>query len=290
MRKRFTGAVVVATLAVGAAVFSLTVMPISGEGQAARGRGAAAAQTARPAQTSVPRPARIAGHPNMNGIYEAMTTAYWNLEDHGAQATQFWQLGAIAAIPPGQSIVEGGTIPYKPAALKQRDQNRKDWPKDDPEAKCYMPGIPRATYMPFPFQIVQGQKDILFVYEFASSNRIVHMTSHTEAPVDSWMGWSNGRWDGDSLVIDVSGFNDMTWFDRAGNYHSDALKVTERYTPAGENLQYEATMDDPNTFTRPWKISLPLYRHIEKNAQLLEFKCVEFSEELLYGDLKKKTE
>ena len=153
-----------------------------------------------------------------------------------------------------------------------------------------MPGIPRATYMPFPFQIVQGQKDILFVYEFASSNRIVHMTTHTEAPVDSWMGWSNGRWDGDALVIDVSGFNDMTWFDRAGNYHSDALKVTERYTPAGENLQYEATMEDSNTFTRPWKISLPLYRHIEKNAQLLEFKCVEFSEELLYGDLKKKTE
>lgn len=269
----------------GAAVFSLTVMPLSG--QAARGRAAGAA---RPAQTTVPHPARIAGHPNLNGIYEAMTTAYWNVEDHGAADTQFWQLGAIGAIPPGQSIVEGGTIPYKPAALKQRDENRKEWPKSDPEAKCYMPGIPRATYMPYPFQIVQGQKDILFVYEYASSNRLVHMGTHTEAPVDSWMGWSNGQWDGDTLVIDVSGFNDQTWFDRAGNYHSDALKVTERYTPAGENLQYEATMTDPNTFTRPWKVSLPLYKHMEKNAQLLEFKCVEFSEELLYGDLKKKTE
>ena len=294
MRNRFTGAMVAATFAVGAAVFSLTVMPISGQGAPAAGRGgrgaAAPAGQTRGGQTAIPRPARIAGHPNINGIYEAMTTAYWNLEDHSAQATQFWQLGAIGAIPPGQSVVEGGTIPYKPAALKQRDENRKGWPKSDPEAKCYMAGIPRSTYIPYPFQIVQGQKDILFVYEYASSNRIVHMEKHTEAPVDSWMGWSNGHWEGDTLVIEVSGFNDMTWFDRAGNFHSDALKVTERYTPAGENLQYEATMEDPNTFTRPWKISLPIYRHTEKNAQLLEFKCVEFSEELLYGDLKKKTE
>jgi hypothetical protein len=272
-----------------AAVLSLTVMPISGQG-AGQGRAQGAGQgAARPA--AVARPARIAGHPNMNGIYQAITTAYWNLEDHPAQATQFWQLGAIGAIPAGQSIVEGGTIPYKPEALKQREQNRKDWPKSDPEAKCYMPGIPRATYMPYPFQIVQGQKDILFVYEYASANRIVHMSNHQEAPVDSWMGWSNGKWEGDTLVIEVSGFNDQSWFDRAGNFHSDALKVTERYTPQGENvLQYEATIEDPNTFTRPWKVSLPLYKRLEKNAQLLEFKCVEFSEELLYGDLKKKSE
>jgi hypothetical protein len=270
-------------------------MPISGQaapaGRGGRGAAAAAGQARGAQAASTPRLARIAGHPNLNGIYQAMTNAYWNLEDHPAQATQFWQLGAIGAIPAGQSIVEGGTIPYKPEALKQREQNRKDWPKSDPEAKCYMPGLPRATYMPYPFQIVQGQKDILFVYEYASSNRIVHMTTHTEAPVDSWMGWSNGKWDGDTLEIEVSGFNDQSWFDRAGNFHSDALKVTERYTPQGDEiLQYEATMQDPNTFTRPWKINLPLYRHVEKNFQLLEFKCVEFSEELLYGDLKKKTE
>ena len=306
MRNRLTGAVIAAAAGTAVVVFALTAMPLSGQAgaQGGQGRGQGAGQgAARPAapqgqpaapraaaQSSVPRPARIAGHPNMNGIYQAMTTANWNLEDHPAQATQFWQLGAIGAIPAGQSIVEGGTIPYKQDQLKQRDANRKDWPKSDPEAKCYMPGIPRATYMPYPFQIVQGNKDILFVYEFASSNRIVHMSTHTEAPVDSWMGWSNGKWDGDSLVIEVTGFNDMTWFDRAGNFHSDALKVTERYTPMGENLQYEATMEDPNTFTRPWKISLPVYRHLEKNFQLLEYKCVEFSEELLYGDLKKKTE
>jgi hypothetical protein len=236
-------------------------------------------------------PAKIGGKPNMNGIWQAVGSAYWNLEDHSASGlSNFWQLGAIAAIPAGQSVVQGGTIPYKPEALAQREENRKGWPKTDPEAKCYMPGIPRANYMPFPFQIVQGQGDILFVYEFASSNRLVHMLKHTEAAVDSWMGWANGKWEGDTLVVENTGFNDMTWFDRAGNFHSDMLKVTERFTPQGENLMYEATMEDPDTFTRPWKISLPLYRKLEKNAQLLEFKCVEFSEELLYGDLKKKTE
>jgi hypothetical protein len=237
-------------------------------------------------------PARIAGKPNLNGVWQAINTAHWNLEDHSASGlSAFWQLGAIAAIPAGQSVVEGGTIPYLPAALAKRDENRAGWPKSDPEAKCYMPGIPRATYMPFPFRIVQGDGDILFVYEFASANRIVHMSNHTESPVDSWMGWSNGRWEGDTLVIEVTGNNDQTWFDRSGNHHSIALKVTERYTLINENhIQYEATMEDPETFSRPWKISMPLYKRIEPNAQILEFKCVEFSEELLYGDLVKKTE
>ena len=243
------------------------------------------------AQSTAP-PARIGGHPNLNGVWQAVNTAYWNLEDHSAQGlSAFWQLGALLAIPAGQSVIEGGTIPYLPAALAKRDENRAGWPKSDPEAKCYMPGIPRATYMPYPFRIVQGDRDILFVYEFASANRIVHMSNHQESPVDSWMGWSNGRWEGDSLVIEVTGNNDQTWFDRAGNHHSIALKVTERYTLMGENhLQYEATIEDPETFSRPWKISMPLYKRIEPNVQLLEFKCVEFSEELLYGDLTKKSE
>ena len=236
-------------------------------------------------------PAKIGGKPNMNGIWQAVGSAYWNLEDHSASGlSNFWQLGAIAAIPAGQSVVEGGTIPYKPEALAQREENRKGWPKSDPEAKCYMPGIPRATYMPYPFQIVQGDGDILFVYEFASANRVVHMAKHEESPVDSWMGWSNGHWEGDTLVIEVTGFNDGSWFDRAGNYHSTSLKVTERYTLKDkDHLQYEATIEDPETYSKPWKISMPLYRLVEPNAQLLEFKCVEFSEELLYGDLTKKT-
>src|SRR5687768_2721098 len=299
MRNRFTGAMVAMALAAAA----WTAMPLAGQAPAnppaGQGRAAGAGQAGRgaaaPARGAAPaRPARIAGRPNLNGIYQAINTANWNLEDHSAtDLKEFWQLGAIAAIPAGQSVVDGGTIPYTPAGLKQREENRAGWPKTDPEAKCYMPGLPRATYMPYPFQIVQGQKDILFVYEYATSNRIVHMSNHTEAPVDSWMGWSNGKWEGDTLVIEAKGFNDQSWFDRAGNHHSEALVVTERYSimpgTGGNILNYEARMEDPKTFTRPWTIRMPLYRRVEPNAQLLEYKCVEFSEELLYGDLKKKT-
>lgn len=282
MRNRLTAAVVAMAMA-GAVALALTVMPTAAQQAPAAAAG----------QGTTARPARIAGRPNMNGIWQAINTANWNLEDHSAAATSFWQLGAIFAIPAGQSVIvdNNGRIPYNAAGLKKRQENQAGWPKSDPEAKCYMPGLPRATYMPYPFQIVQGQKDILFVYEYASSNRIVHMSDHTEPPVDSWMGWSNGKWDGDTLVIEATGFNDQSWFDRAGNHHSEALKVTERYTMQGDNhLMYEARIEDPKTFTQPWTIRMPLYRRIEPNAQLLEFKCVEFSEELLYGDLKKKTE
>src|SRR5688572_12046817 len=295
MRNRLTGALIAMAMA-AAVTLTLTAQQGRQGGAAApapaapaQGRGAAPAQGRGAAPA--PRPDRIGKNPNLNGIYQAINTANWNLEDHSASATAFWQLGAMFAIPAGQSVIvdNNGAIPYTPAGLKKRAENQAGWPKSDPEAKCYMPGLPRASYMPYPFQIVQGQKDILFVYEYASSNRIVHMSNHTEAPVDSWMGWSNGKWDGDTLVIETEGFNDQSWFDRAGNHHSEALKVTERFSMQGDNvLMYEARMEDPKTFTRPWTIRMPLYRRLEPNVQLLEFKCVEFSEELLYGDLKKK--
>jgi hypothetical protein len=233
------------------------------------------------------RPERIAGKPNFNGIWQAMGTAYWNLEGHSAMALdRFWELGAIAAIPAGQSVVVGGEIPYKPEALAKRDENRAGWPAADPEAKCYMPGIPRATYMQYPFQIVQGEGDtILFAYTYANANRPVFMRDHQIAPVDLWMGRSNGSWDGDTLVIEVNSNIEDTWLDRAGNHHSSAMLVTERYTLIDENtIDYQATIDDPETFTRPWTIRMPLYRHREENARLLEFNCVKFSERLLYGE------
>jgi hypothetical protein len=236
------------------------------------------------------RIARIAGKPNFNGIWQALNTAHWNLEGHSAEALdEFWPLGAIATIPAGRSVVEGGTIPYLPEALARRDANRAGWPASDPEARCYMPGIPRATYMEHPFQIVQGEGDIiLFSYAFANANRPVYMneTQHQIAPVDLWMGWSNGSWDGDTLVIEVNSSIDQTWLDRAGNHHSPAMLVTERYTLAdADHIDYEATIDDPQTFSRPWTIRMPLYRHIDEDARLLEFNCVEYAEKLLYGDL-----
>ena len=238
------------------------------------------------------RPARINGHPNMNGVWQAMNTAHWNLEGGPAQAVpEFFRLGALFAVPPGQSVVEGGTIPYLPEALEQRNKNRASWPAADPETKCYRGGIPRSTYMPYPFQIVQGDGDMMFIYEYATSNRPVRMSNHLnpqEVLVDQWLGWSNGRWEGDTLVIDVFGQIRDTWLDRAGNHHA-GMTVEERYTPMTENhLWYEATITDPRTFSRPWKIAMPLYRRMEPNAEIFEYKCVEFAEPLLYGELLKE--
>ena len=235
----------------------------------------------------IKQPERIDGHPNLNGIWQAMNSADWNLEAHSATPLKdFWQLGALAAIPAGQSVVEGGTIPYKPEALKKREENQAGWPKSDPETNCYLPGIPRATYLPHPFQIIQGTGDILFVYAYASANRQINMKEAIEPPIDTWMGESNGKWDGDTLVITTTGFNDRTWLDRAGNYHSPAMKVTERFKLTDKNhIEYKATIEDPNVFTRPWTISMPLYRNVEPNAELLDFKCVPFTEKLIYGDL-----
>lgn len=230
------------------------------------------------------------GKPNLNGIWAASNSANWNIQTHQARQGPVTALGAAFSVPGGMGVVEGNDLPYKPEAIAQRDANAKDWMAKDPEVKCYLPGVPRATYMPYPFQIVQSTEpnDLLVTYEFASASRIVHMSAQQEAPVDSWMGWSNGHWDGDTLVIDVRAFVDQTWFDRAGNYHSDALHVVERYTPAGPDvIQYEATIEDPKVFTRTWKMSMPLYRRAEKNAQLMEYKCVEFAEELMYGHLNK---
>ena len=226
------------------------------------------------------------GHPDLTGIWQAMGTANWDLEDHAAEAGPFYQLGATGAIPPGRSVVEGGDIPYKPEALAKRKENRTNRWKNDPEVKCYMPGIPRAAYIPQPFQIVQSANVILMAYQFASTNRTINMGKPKPAAVDTWMGTANGHWENDTLVVDNTGFNDLSWLDRAGNYHSDQLHVVEHYKRVDrDHIRYEATIEDPKVFTRPWKIILNLYRDIDPYATLSEFKCVEFSEELLYGDL-----
>lgn len=228
------------------------------------------------------------GKPDFSGIWQTLNTANWDLQAHAAQKSLVLVLGAAGAEPPGMSVVEGGEIPYKPEALAKKKENYEKRLEEDPIIKCYMPGVPRATYMPFPFQIVQTSDVILIAYEFAGAARTVYMRNAPAAPADSWMGHNVGHWDGDTLVIDVTSQVDQTWFDSVGDYHSDALHVVERYTMAGPDLiTYEATVEDPNVFTRPWKISMPLYRHMEKNAQLMEFKCVEFVEELLYGKYRK---
>lgn len=230
------------------------------------------------------------GKPDFSGIWQALTSAHWDIEPHIAAYGEVPErFGALSAVPAGLGIVEGGAIPYTEVARRQRDENKANALERDPLAKCFMPGVPRANYLPFPFQIVQSSDVILIAYEFAESNRILYVDQpELESQVDAWMGHSNAHWEGDTLVVRVSGQIPDTWLDRAGNHHSWEMVVEERWTYASPNhINYEATITDPNTYTRPWSISLPLYRNIEPNAQLLEFKCVEFAEEYMYGDLRR---
>jgi hypothetical protein len=241
-------------------------------------------------QTAYKAPRTADGKPNLNGIWQALNTANWDLEAHAARPGLVVALGAEAAEPGGLGVVEGGAIPYLPAALETRKKNFENRLTADPEIKCYLPGVPRAAYMPYPFQIFQSDKAIAIAYEYDGAFRNIYLKDPGPAPADSWMGQSVGHWEGETLVVDVTGLDERTWFDRSGNFHSDALHVVERYTPLSpDTLNYEATIEDTKVFSRPWKISMPLYRHVEKNAQLLEFKCVEFVEELIYGNFRKKT-
>jgi hypothetical protein len=251
-----------------------------------------------PAGYKAPRSKNGDGSPDINGIWQVLNTANWDLLSRPQQPGPMFELGAMFFVPPGAGVVEGNQIPYRPEAAGRRKQNFAnrikpeafDSERGDPEMKCYMPGVPRATYMPYPFQILQGHREILFVYQFAKASRVVHMSKKVEATVDSWMGTSNGRWEGDTLVIDVTGLNGQAWLDRAGNFASENARVVERYTPLSPyHLQYEATIEDSTVFTRPWKISMPLYRVIDPGAELLEVNCVELSEEALYGKIRTQT-
>lgn len=243
------------------------------------------------------------GKPDLNGVWQVMNTANYDLLAHAARpamalvegpfgplpAPEVVALGAVGAVPAGMGVVEGNEIPYKPEARTQQRENQANWLSSDPEIKCYLPGVPRATYMPFPFQVFHSESALFIAYEYAGATRNLQFEDPGEAPVDSWMGQSYAYWEGDTLVVEVTGQNDRTWFDRSGNHHSGALKVTERYTLQNPHvMHYEALIEDPETFTRPWKISMPIYRRVGPDARLQQFKCVEFVEELMYGHLRKQ--
>jgi hypothetical protein len=223
------------------------------------------AQTTAPPTYKAPR--TPGGQPNLQGVWQVLNTAAWDVEDHGGRI----------GVPAGQGVVEGGQIPYQPSALAKRQKNFESRATEDPETKCFAPGVPRLTYMPFPFQIVQTPEYVAFFYEYNHFQRFVYTdgSKHPEG-IPFWLGDSRGRWEGETLVTDSIDFTDQTWFDRAGNFHSDALHVVERYTRAGpDHIQYEVTIEDPKVFTRPWKMSMPLYRRQEPNVQLLEYACYE---------------
>jgi hypothetical protein len=255
------------------------------------------------------RPTRIAGHPNFSGIWQALNEADWDLEAHHAFPGFVWEqgvhskalvpsapalpLGTIGAVPGSIGVVEGGTIPYTPEALKQKLDNKANWLDRDPEVRCLVGGIPRSMYMPYPFQVTQSANRIEMVFAYANTGRTIYLDKVEPPPIDTGMGFSQGRWEGDTLVTTVTQLMAETWLSRAGDWHSDQLRVTERFTPAGSlddmfALRYEVTIEDPKVFTRPWKISMPLYRRIEPEAQLMEFRCHEFVEELVFGHLRRE--
>jgi hypothetical protein len=265
-----------------------------------------AARTAREDASPVVRTAD--GKPDFSGIWQANNEANWDLQAHEARpgavtqpgvypydyarvpAAPVLALGAAAGVPASLGVVDGdGQIPYTNEAAATRKENGEHWIDRDPELKCYLPGIPRAMYMPYPFQIVQGTNKINMAFAFTSTARTIHLDKVEEPPDDTYMGHSVGRWEGDTLVVDVTRFNGKNWFDRAGNFHSDALHLVERFTPiARDAIHYEVTIEDPKVFTRPWKISMPLYRRLEPNMELLEYRCIEFVEEFLFGNLRKE--
>jgi hypothetical protein len=241
-------------------------------------------------------------HPDLNGVWQALNPANYDLLPHEARAAMELRpgpvqsvpakgvlaLGAVGAVPAGLGVVVGDEIPYQPWALSKKRENQEHWLERDPEIKCYLPGVPRANYMPLPFQIIQNESDIFIAYEFAGATRNIFLKDPGPPPADSWMGQSVGHWEGSTLVVRVTGLNDSTWFDRSGDFHSDELEVLERYTlTSPETMRYEATITDPKVFTRPWTISMTLYRRVGDDAQLLQFKCVPFVEELIYGPLRK---
>jgi hypothetical protein len=249
---------------------------------------AGAAPTAVSAQVLTEFPRTADGRPDLSGVWQALNTAHWNLEPHVAGYPVIDDLGAQIATPPGAGVVEGGEIPYLPEARAERDRRFANRAVEDPETNCYMGGVPRSTYMPYPFQILQNERDVAISYQYATGFRRIFVGGEEEAPLDSWMGWSNGHWEGDAFVVEVTGLNGLTWLDRAGNYASANARVEERYTLLGPNhMQYEAMIDDPTVFSRPWTIRMPLYRIVDENYRMMEFKCEAFAEEKLYGHLRK---
>ena len=235
---------------------------------------ATGASTPAPAATAAANartiPRTTSGRPNLHGIWQVRNRAAYGLEYHNASA----------GILPGRSVVEGDTIPYTPDALATRNANYDKRAEMDPFNQCFLPGVPRIMYLEHPFQIFQTDEHVSMVFEWSQVFRLIYTngTKHTDG-IEFFMGDSRGRWEGDTLVVDVANFNDRTWLDAAGNFHSEQLKLVERFNMLDpDTIQYEVTIEDPKVFTRPWKISMPLHRHKDMD-RLLEYQCQAEKEE-----------
>ncbi len=203
------------------------------------------------AQTAYTPPRTKDGKPDLQGIWETRNAAAFDVSE----------------------IAEGHEIPYLAEALEREQKSNRV----DPMAHCAMPGVPRINYLPFPLQIVQRPGLVVILYEYLHNQRLIQTTprEHLEG-IDLWMGDSVGRWEGDTLVVDVADLGDKTWLDSARHTHSDALHVVERYTRTGpDTMRYEATLEDPKTYAKPWKIGMTLHRNTQPGFELREQECTE---------------
>ena len=227
------------------------------------------------AAAEAPIPRTSDGKPDLSGLWVANTLAAWDVEDHLA----------AYGIPAGKGVVVEGDhkIPYQPWAIGKRTELLKD-AANDPQAHCHLPGVPRSVYTPFPWQVIQKPGLVVFLYEYPHGIRIVHTDGSRKHPegrdiLNTWMGDSVGRWEGDTLVVDVNGFNDQTWLDMSGNFHSDQLHVIERYKMIdAHNIEYEATMEDPKVYAKPWSMKFPI--RTQKGGDIMEFECLEGERDL----------
>jgi len=257
---------IVFTLVVVALGAVLIMPPIRAAGQARGGNVQAQAYT--PPKTGF-------GHPDLQGIWQVLDTSVaYNIEPHTA----------TFGVPAGRGVIvdpPDGMLPYLPAAVAKRQENLRNRAALDPLNKCYKPGVPRITYLHFPFQILQTPQFVTFVHEYIHNTRTVYLNRKTHLEgLDFWNGDSIGRWEGNTLVVDVADFNDQTWLDASGNYHSEALHLEERYTRSDpDTITYEVTITDPKVFSRPWKMSVLLYRHKERNFRILEYECHAYAED-----------
>ena len=241
--------------------------PAAAAAGAATSSEAGGGQTQAGAASGYDGPRTPEGQPDLSGFWQVLNSAAWDIRPHNAQD----------GIPAGLGVVEGGEIPYQPWAAEQQQENYANRLTADPVRQCYLPGVPRITYMPFPFRILQTPDHVVVTYEFAHAVRIIYTDgSPHPLPNDFWMGDSRGHWEGDTLVVDTTHFNGRTWLDAAGNFHSEALHVVERYTPTTPyHIDYEVTLEDPNVYTRPWTMRMTLYRRMDEGLQILDYDCVD---------------
>jgi len=231
---------------------------------------AATAQHGERASSFVPARLEDGKTPDFRGIWQARGTAYMNIEGHAGEKG-IAKSASVVVDPPD------GKIPYKPEALARRDENYRARATADPSVKCYQAGVPRATYLATPLQVLQSPGNFAIVYQENHAFRVFHPDTRPHFDnADWWMGDTRYHWEGDTLVADVAALTDQVWFDQAGNYHSTGVHVVERYRMTGpDTLEYEALIEDPAVYSRPWTLRTVLHRVRERGARIVEDECLE---------------